>query len=96
MKSSNKSPDWYGTGWYKISENIGSKIAENPPPVKHCGTAAPAWIQYGGYPTKLGETNESVRVCFVWGGSSSPERQPLAQWLVEAVLQRRLSQCRTS
>ena len=70
MKSSNKSPDWYGTGWYKISENIGSKIAENPPSVNHCGTAAPAWIQYGGHPTKLGETNESVRVCFVWGGNN--------------------------
>ena len=41
-------------------------------------------------------SSDMLALGWFWGGSSSPEMQPLAQWLAEAVLQRQPSSWRLS
>ena len=54
--------DWKGPGWYRMMNPAGSKIPEKPPPVYHCGTAWPGWMN-GVHPSQHGETQER-EICF--------------------------------
>lgn len=60
--NSKMSPKWHGTAWYRFLPPAGTKIAEEAPGHKRCGTWSPGWMQ-GSHPTNLGETVERT-VCF--------------------------------
>ena len=49
---------------YRIMEPAGRKITEKPPPINHCGTYDPGWLN-GSHPETLGQT-VSRTVCYVW------------------------------
>ena len=56
--------DWKGPDWYRIVGEAGSKLAEAPVKMYHCGAMSPGWL-YGGHPTA--SEGEVVRfVNFVW------------------------------
>ena len=42
--------DWKGPDWYRIVGEAGSKLAEAPVQMYHCGVMTPGWL-YGGHPT---------------------------------------------
>ena len=70
----NKSPQWHGDDWYRFLPPAGTRIAEEAPGEKYCGTYATGWMQ-GSHPTSLGETVTRT-VCFQWDSST-------CQWSTE-------------
>ena len=56
------SPQWHGDDWYRFLSPAGTRIAEEAPGYKYCGTAVTGWMQ-GSHPTSLGETVTRT-VCF--------------------------------
>ena len=68
------SPDWKGTGWYRVQEPAGSRIPDTPTEENHCGSHISGWIQ-GNHPSLVGE-EKNAKVCFSyqnkdcrWSGS---------------------------
>jgi len=58
-----------GAGWYRITGEAGSKLAETKVAIKHCGTKAPGSLT-GGHPSVLqGEVSRTVN--FNWEGNSA-------------------------
>lgn len=61
-----QSPDWIGTGWYRMvmpgGRPGGSKIPEEQPDVHHCGTYVGGYISTP-HPEIVGDTDE-VTFCF--------------------------------
>ena len=53
---------WHGDDWYQFLPPAGTRIAEEAPGGKHCGTNWSGWMQ-GSHPTSLGETVTRT-VCF--------------------------------
>ena len=51
-------------GWYLFSPSIGGAMPETCPPIQHCGTYAPGWLN-GIHPTGVGQTRNET-VCFHW------------------------------
>ena len=51
-------------GWYLFSPSIGGAMPETCPPIRHCGTSAPGWLN-GSHPTAVGQTRKET-VCFHW------------------------------
>ena len=66
------SPDWKGSGWYKISGSAGSQLPEQPIDPFHCGSYQPGWLN-GNHPTDIGEGVDS-EVCFNYAGSTCSHR----------------------
>ena len=61
---SDTSPDWVGSGWYRMMVGAGaSRIPESPPGVNQCGAWATGWMK-GSHPTVAGQTKELVTFCF--------------------------------
>ena len=69
-----KSPQWHGDDWYRFVSPAGTRIAEEAPGYKYCGTALTGWMQ-GSHPTSLGQTVTRT-VCFQWTSST-------CQWSTE-------------
>ena len=63
--SGNKSPQWHGDNWYRFLSPAGTRIAEEAPGWKYCGTAGSGWME-GSHPTSHGETVTRT-VCFHYG-----------------------------
>ena len=57
-------PDWKGSGWYRITGQAGTKIVDDPVDYYHCGTRATGWLS-GGHPSP-GEGVVTRKVCFVY------------------------------
>lgn len=55
-------PDWKGTGWYRITGQAGTKIIDEPVDTYHCGTTSTGWLS-GGHPSP-GEGVVARKVCF--------------------------------
>ena len=64
--SNNDHGDFKGPGWYRMMTPAGTKIPEVAPPVLHCGTSGPGWLN-GAHPDGLGQT-VSREVCFNYAG----------------------------
>merc|ERR1711971_446026 len=62
---SDRNPQWHGTNWYRFLSPAGTRIAEEAPGYKYCGTATTGWMQ-GSHPASLGETVTRT-VCFQYG-----------------------------
>ena len=62
--SSTLSPDWKGAGWYRFIGAAGTRMPEQSPGIKHCGTLAPGWVN-GKHPATPGEEIQ-VNICFDW------------------------------
>ena len=54
QKASRLSPDWKGEGWYRVVGPAGTKLADTPLEIYHCGTIGARYVQ-GSHPTKIGE-----------------------------------------
>ncbi|XP_062512438.1 macrophage receptor MARCO-like [Corticium candelabrum] len=54
-------------GWYVFADSIGGQMPQTCPPMHHCGTHAPGWLN-GTHPTALGETSKET-VCFHWNNN---------------------------
>ena len=63
-----KSPQWHGNDWYRFLPPAGTRIAEEAPGYKYCGTRYSGWMQ-GSHPTSLGETVTRI-VCFQSGSNT--------------------------
>ena len=48
------SPDWKGEGWYRVVGPAGTKLADSPIDLNHCGSAGPRYVQ-GSHPILIGE-----------------------------------------
>ena len=46
----NFAPDWQGPGWYRVTGQAGSQLADSPVEKHHCGTLASGWMAEG-HPT---------------------------------------------
>ena len=56
------SMDWQGSGWYRIMEPAGTKLAQQVVPMHHCNTDATGWMM-GNHPSQLGQV-VTRHVCF--------------------------------
>ena len=61
------SPDWHGTGWYRLGMPAGTTIPEEPVEDAHCHTYATGWLN-GNHPAP-GNTINGI-VCFNWDGQT--------------------------
>ena len=59
-----KSIDWKGSGWYRITGEAGTKLVDSKVGEKHCGTGASGWMD-GGHPT-VAEGEVERTVYFRW------------------------------
>ena len=59
------SPDWQGSGYYRLLFPAGAKLPESSPGYKHCGTKGPGWLR-GEHPQDVG-AEENMIVCFDYG-----------------------------
>ena len=59
---------WHGDDWHRFLPPAGTRIAEEAPGIKCCGTAVTGWMQ-GSHPTSLGETVTRT-VCFQFGSDT--------------------------
>ena len=48
------SKDWQGSGWYRIMEPAGTRIAQQVVTNHHCNTDATGWMM-GNHPSQLGQ-----------------------------------------
>ena len=63
-----KSSDWLGRGWYRITGEAGSKLVDSEVDELHCGTFATGWME-GGHPTFAeGEVRRTVHFPSKWNG----------------------------
>lgn len=60
-KKFNKSPNWIGEGWYRMTGEAGTRLPEEAVDKFHCGTYASGWVKQ--HPTSTGST-EVVQICF--------------------------------
>ena len=59
-ESHQRSADWKGAGWYRITGGAGTQLADFVVDKKHCGTGATGWME-GGHPTvSQGEVTRTV------------------------------------
>ena len=56
------SPDWKGSGWYRVTGEAGTRIPEKSPGIEHCGTYAVGWMR-GVHPSTPGDQVVAT-VCF--------------------------------
>ena len=63
------SPDWQGSGYYRVQAPAGDKIPTSPPKYLHCGTYYPGWIkdEDNAIFQMLEGQEITVKVCFVYG-----------------------------
>ena len=61
------SPDWKGEGWYRVIGPAGSKVADTPIELSHCGTAGSRYVQ-GSHPILIGETVKT-KACYKDGNT---------------------------
>ena len=63
-----ESPDWHGSGWYRMKEPAGTRMPESDPGGDHCGTSASIWFN-GTHPTAIGETIQGISCASHFRGS---------------------------
>ena len=59
------SPDWKGSGWYRIMGEAGTQLTEKQVEPLHCGAFVSGWLN-GTHPTTEGEIVDKS-VCFHFG-----------------------------
>ena len=69
------SPDWKGSGWYRLTGAAGSKIPEKAPGYGHCGTHAVGWMR-GVHPSTPG-AKVVATICFDYGGTTGDCYKPV-------------------
>jgi len=58
--SEDRTRDWKGPGWYRITGEAGTKLIESQVDINHCGTKFGGWLS-GGHPTvEQGEVSRTI------------------------------------
>ena len=65
-ESSHVTPDWKGSGWYRIMGEAGKKVIYDPVDDYHCGTVGTGWLS-GGHPLPS-DGVVSKKICFKYNG----------------------------
>ena len=65
-ESSHVTPDWKGSGWYRIMGEAGTKIIDDPVEDYHCGTIGTGWLS-GEHPLPS-DGVVARKVCFKYNG----------------------------
>ena len=62
------SPNWRGSGYYRLEEPAGVRIPTKPPSGKHCGTNFSGWIKDDGGAIQKMQIGQEITLqgCFVW------------------------------
>ena len=75
LGDSKNSVDWQGEAWYRVMDDAGTRIPEDPftsvqtDLYRYCKTGCPGYLPRGSHPQNPGELVDNVKVCYNCNGN---------------------------